>query len=133
MIMVQTLERETTELSPDPIYQMALGFAATKTLLAAQRLGVFQSLSKSDKTLPQMAEDLAISKRGAEILLDTCVSLKLLKKTDGVYSNGPLAARFLVPGQKGYLGRFLDHFNDIMYPTWTYLEDSVRTGHAQVQ
>src|SRR5262245_39554015 len=131
--MVQILEKHEVELSPDPIYNIALGFAATKTLLTAQRLGLFQSLDRSPKSAAEASAELGLSERGTEILLDTCVALKLCQKSETVYTNAPLADRFLVPGKRGYLGRFLDHFNDLMYPTWTYLEDAVRTGHAQVQ
>lgn len=131
--MVQTLEKQDVELSPDPIYQIALGFAATKALLVAQRVGLFEVLGNSQKT----AEDIATSKqlpvRTTELLLDTCVALRLCQKTGSLYSNAPISQRYLIPGKRGYLGRFMDHFNDLMYPVWTHLETAVRTTHAQIQ
>lgn len=131
--MVETLERQETAISPEPLYHLALGFAATKALLVAQRLGFFASLANGDKTAIQIAEEQGLSIRATEMLLDTCVSLKLCEKTDGAYSNTPISQQFLVPGQQGYLGEFLNHFNDHMYPAWLHLEEAVKTGRAQIQ
>jgi len=132
--MIQTLERQDVEIeiSPEPIYQLALGFAATKTLLVAQRLGFFASLAVSPKTAAQISEEHSLPLRTTAMLLDTCVSLKLCEKAGETYSNSAVSQRYLVPGVRGYLGRFLDHFNNLMYPTWSHLEEAVKTGHAQI-
>jgi len=128
--MVEILER--ADVSPHPLYEMALGFAATKTLLAAHRLGLFEALRDVGKTANEVAMQLHLPLRTTEMLLNTCVALHLCKKSGAAYTNEPLAARYLVAGQRGYLGRFLEHFNDHMYPTWFHLEEGVKTGHAQV-
>jgi ubiquinone/menaquinone biosynthesis C-methylase UbiE len=121
------------DLSPEPIYNIALSFANTKTLLAANRLNVFLTLDLSPKTAAQVAEKLGYHERSTEMLLNACVSLGLCAKERGVFSNTAVVDEFLIPGKPAYLGNFLNHFNDHMYPTWFYLEEAVRTGHAQIQ
>lgn len=131
--MVQTVEKPSVQLDPTPLYEMAMGFASTKALLAAQRLGLFESLAHGEKTAQAIAEERQLPSRTTELLLDTCVALRLLQKDNQRYRLSPLAEQYLTPGRRGYLGRFLDHFNDLMYPGWAHLEDAVRTGHAQIQ
>jgi precorrin-6B methylase 2 len=131
--MIETLEKPEIEISPEPIYQMALGFAATKTLLAAHRLGLFASLAAGPKSAQNLAQERSLSTESTEMLLNACVALKLCIKTDGVYAASPVVQRYLTPGRRGYLGGFLDHFNDHMYPAWFYLEQAVQSGSAQIQ
>lgn len=131
--MIQTQEKPLqTDINPHRIYELALGFAATKTLLVAQHLGLFEILSKGGKTSLQIAEEKHFPALSLEMLLNSAVSLGLCQKQKGIYTNTPLSEAFLVPGRRGYLGRFLDHFNDLMYPVWSHLEEAVKTGHAQV-
>lgn len=131
--MLQLLEESKVDVNPNPIYEMAMGFAATKALLAAQRLGFFEALSGHERTAAQVAEEKGYPARTTELLLDTCVALGLCRKMGARYANLEIAERYLIPGRRGYLGRFLDHFNDLMYPGWLHLEEAVRTGHAQIQ
>jgi hypothetical protein len=44
--------------SPDPIFQMAIGFWISKTLMTAVELGVFTKLSGNFFTLEQMRDDI---------------------------------------------------------------------------
>jgi precorrin-6B methylase 2 len=131
--MIQTLEKEKQRVGPEPIHQLAMGFAGTKVLLVANQLGVFEVLQEGGQTAAGVSYRLSLPEHTLEMLLDACVSLKLLEKTGFIYSNSALAEAYLIPGRRGYLGRFLDHFNDHMYPAWLYLEDAVRSGHAQIQ
>jgi ubiquinone/menaquinone biosynthesis C-methylase UbiE len=131
--MVEVLEKQDVEVGPGLLYSLAMGFASTKTLLVAQRVGLFEALGSERKSAQQIAQEKNLPLRTAEMLLDTCVSIKVITKKDGLYANAPVSEKYLIPGRRNYLGRFLDHFNDLMYPTWAYLEDAVRTGHAQVQ
>ncbi|MFA5975300.1 MAG: methyltransferase [Elusimicrobiota bacterium] len=135
--MLETLQKqkqkEETDISPIPLYQLALGFAATKVLLVAQRLGFFAALAKGSRTAGEIAKAKKMPSHTTEMLLNACVSLKLCEKSDGAYRNTPLTQRFLVPGQRGYLGDFMGHFNDHMYPAWIHLEEAIKTGHAQIQ
>jgi predicted O-methyltransferase YrrM len=131
--MLNTLEKPEVAANPLPLYEMAMGFAVAKTLLAAHRLGIFESLKMGSKTAAGVASEQGLSTGGAEELLDACSALRLCRKTGDRYANSPLVENFLLKGKPQYLGSFMDHFNDHMYPTWFYLEDGIRSGHAQIQ
>src|SRR5262249_52329058 len=128
-----TVLASTSDLSPQPLYEMALGFASTKVLLAAHRLGLFETLHAGPQSAETIARKHGYASAATETLLNAAVSLGLCTKSGDLFSNASLSERFLVSGQRGYLGRFLDHFNDHMYPVWFALEEGVRTGHSQVQ
>lgn len=130
--MTQTLEAPRTDVSPEPLYRLALGFACTKTLLAANRLGIFPQLALGPQTGAEVARALGLEAGNTEMLLDACVSLGLCAKEGGRFTNTAVSNTYLIPDRRGYLGRFLDHFNDHMYPVWFHLEEAVRTGKAQV-
>ena len=61
------------------------------------------------------------------MLLDALVSLKLLQKQDGVYSNTPVAARFLVDGVPDSARAGQMHTVN-MWRRWSTLTEAVRAG-----
>jgi hypothetical protein len=117
------------ELTPLPLMQLATGFWASKALFAAHELGLFSLLSRRDgSTAAQVAADLDIAERPAEMLLTACASLGLLDKRDGRYRNSPLAAKYLVPGGPDYCGGFIAFNDKRIYRTYGQLTDAVRTN-----
>jgi len=131
--MVQTLEKPEVEITPQPIYQLAIGFAMTKTMLTAHQLGIFEVLRNGPLSAETIAQEKNYSIRATEMLLNGCVSIQLCHKEGDLFSNTPVVEKYLLSGKEGYLGRFMDHFNDHMYTAWIHLDDAVRTGHAQIQ
>src|SRR5690349_16063682 len=99
----------STALSPVPLMQLSTGFWASKTLFAAHTLDVFGVLSdRCGATPAELAKQLGIAERPAEMLLTGCASLGLLDKRHGRYVNAPLAQEYLVRGRPHYFGAFLD-------------------------
>ncbi|HTQ89878.1 MAG TPA: methyltransferase dimerization domain-containing protein, partial [Streptosporangiaceae bacterium] len=83
------------ELTPLLLMQLATGFWASKALFAAHEIGLFSLLARRDGgTADQVAADLEIAERPAEMLLTACASLGLLDKRDGRYHNSPVAAKY---------------------------------------
>ena len=72
--------REHVEaLTPVPLMQIATGFWAFKTLAAAHELDLFTRLAGGAETTAQeLARELDIEQRPAEMLLTGCASLGLL-------------------------------------------------------
>lgn len=117
------------QLTPLPLMQLATGFWASKALFAAHELGLFTLLSRRDgSTAAQLAADLEIAERPAEMLLTACASLGLLDKRDGRYHNSPLAVKYLVPGGPDYFGGFIAFNDKRLYRTYGQLTDAVRTN-----
>jgi 3-hydroxy-5-methyl-1-naphthoate 3-O-methyltransferase len=117
------------ELTLLPLMQLTTGFWASKTLFAAHELGLFSLLSRRDGgTSGQIAADLKIAERPAEILLTACASLGLLDKRDGRYRNSPIAEKYLVPGASEYFGGFVAFNDKRLYGTYGRLIEAVRSN-----
>lgn len=117
------------ELSPVPLMQLTTGFWASKTLAAAHELDVFSRLSgTAGTTAGQLAEELGIEERPADMLLTGCAALGLLVKDDGRYLNAPVAEEFLVRGKPYYFGGFVQMLDQRLYPGWGKLNEAIRTN-----
>ena len=63
------------------------------------------------------------------MLLNALVSLKLLEKRDGIYTNTPVSARFFVEGTPDSARTAQLHIAN-MWKRWSTLTDAVRAGAA---
>lgn len=102
------------------------GFQASRVILTANNLGVFEQLS-SPMNAADLARRLHTDPRATEILLDAVASLGLIKRTGGSYRNAVLARRFLVKDSPFYQGDMLRHA-DHLWKSWSGLDEVVRTG-----
>jgi hypothetical protein len=125
--------------SPDPIMQMATGFWASKTLMAAVELEVFTKLSGKAVTLSQFQNLLEIEFRPAEVLSTALVALGLLKASssdtnrnaDGqrIFSNSDISDRFLDKNKpSSYMGDFITMLDKQMYNRWGNIVQSLKTN-----
>jgi hypothetical protein len=117
--------------SLDHILQIGLGFAASKTLLSAVELGVFTELAKAPCDADTLAKSLGLHPRSARDFFDTLVSLKLLERNDGIYSNTVAAARYLDRNTPSYAGGILEMANQRLYGFWGSLTEALQTGKPQ--
>jgi hypothetical protein len=125
--MTTTAPRQA--LTPLPLMQLATGFWASKALFAAHELDLFALLSGRDGgTAAQVAGDLGIAERPAEMLLTACASLGPLDKRDGRCQNSPLAAKYLVPGGPDYFGGFVAFNDKRVYGSYGRLIEAVRSN-----
>jgi phospholipid N-methyltransferase len=115
-------------LKPDHLMELGFGFQASKTLLAAVKLGVFDVLSDSPQTKEQLEDDLGLHPRSSADFFDALVALDVLDREDSVYSNTPEAEAFLVSGKPSYIGGMFEMANDRLYNFWGDLEEGLRTG-----
>ena len=118
-------------ITPDRIMQLGLGFWASKALLSAIEIGLFSELAKGPRDADQLTTSLALHKRSARDFFDTLVSLGLLEREDGRYSNTPETGQFLVRGEPSYIGGLLEMANERLYPFWGSLTEGLRTGAPQ--
>lgn len=84
---------------PSVIMNLATGYWNSATLLAANRLRLFDLLAEGPQTAAQIAERLPADLRGTTLLLNACVGLELLTQEgagdQGVYRNSPASEAFL--------------------------------------
>ncbi|HEY7431808.1 MAG TPA: methyltransferase [Streptosporangiaceae bacterium] len=125
--MSTTESRQT--LTPLPLMQLTTGFWASKTLFAAHELDLFALLERrGGGTAEQVAADLKIAERPAEMLLTACASLGLLDKRRRRYENSPIAAKYLVPGKPDYFGDFIAFNDKRVYDSYRDLTGAVRSN-----
>src|SRR5262245_35474374 len=115
---------------PDPAVVLDLleAFRRSKTMFAALALGVFDALKSSAKSCEQLARELAADRDALERLLDACVGLQLLERSDDGYQNSPVATAYLTSDSPRRLTGYLHYSNNVMWNLWGSLEDAVREG-----
>ncbi|MEE6469069.1 hypothetical protein FKM82_008488 [Ascaphus truei] len=119
---------------PSRIIELLDGFKASKTLFAASKLKVFDTLKdKGALKAVEIAKKINASVCGTERLLDACVALGLLAKYHQAYSNTELANTYLVSDGEYSIHGFIIHSNDNVWPLFTHLESAVKEGANQHQ
>ncbi|XP_036091621.1 probable bifunctional dTTP/UTP pyrophosphatase/methyltransferase protein isoform X2 [Rousettus aegyptiacus] len=116
---------------PTGLLELIDGFKASKALFTACKLKVFDLL---DDEGPLRAVDVAskldISECGAGRLLDVCVALGLLDKTDRGYRNTELAGLHLLSRGEHSLHSLALHCDDHAWPHVAGLDRALRPGAA---
>jgi acetylserotonin N-methyltransferase len=100
--------------SPQPVLELLEGYRRSKTLFAAVQLGIFDGERPPGKEIAR--------------LLDACVSLGLLEKRAGGYSNTQLANEYLARSSPRSLASYVRFSNAVLYPLWGGLEKAVLDG-----
>lgn len=103
------------------------GFMASRVILTANNLGVFDHL-KISSTASAVSKRLKTDARATEILLDALTGIGLvIKSKDGKYRNAPVSTRYLVKGASLYQGDIVRHASG-MWEGFSHLDEVVRTG-----
>ncbi len=123
--MTQTL------VSPAGIMQLGMAFWGSKALLSAVEIGVFSELAGKAQSLEALSEKLKLNPRGARDFFDTLVALRMLDRSDGLYSNTPETELYLDRAKPTYVGGILEMANNRLYPFWGGLTEALRTGEPQ--
>ena len=96
----------TEAATPANIFNLGVGFWASKTLLSAVELGLFTELAKGRANLRTLSQRLGLHDRSARDFLDALVALNLLERQDGICSNTKETDLFLDRGKPSYVGGF---------------------------
>jgi hypothetical protein len=119
------------QISPAGIMQLGLGFMASKTLLSAVGIGLFTELAKGPLDAATLGQRLDIHPRAQLDFFDTLVTLKMLNRENGIYSNTPDSNAFLDRTKPTYVGALLEMMNARIFGFWGSLTDALRTGQPQ--
>ncbi|XP_038613391.1 acetylserotonin O-methyltransferase [Tachyglossus aculeatus] len=113
------------------------GFLVSKVMFTACELGIFDLLEGTGRPLGSeaIADLLGTSHHGMELLLNTCVGLKLLhRETDdgkALYQNTALATLYLTQSGPKSQYHMLLYYSKTTYVCWNYLTEAVREGKNQ--
>ena len=117
--------------SPQNIFQIGMGFLASKTLLSAVELGLFTELAQGPQNLESLKGKLGLHDRSARDFLDTLVALRMLDRKEGLYANTPDTDFFLDRNKPSYVGGLFEMANFRLYGQWAHLTEALRTGQHQ--
>jgi hypothetical protein len=117
--------------TPEKIMQIGMGFWASKTLLSAVALGLFTELAKRPQDGETLRRTLGLHERSSRDFFDALVSLGMLERKDGVYSNTPETGMFLDKDKPSYIGGILEMAEARLYPFWAGLTEGLKTGAPQ--
>src|ERR1019366_10025646 len=120
-------DKQATPL-PDPAIVLDLidAFRRSKTMFAALSLGVFDVLAtKGPQPIQSIADDLHADADALERLLDACVGLQLLTRTNAHYANTPLATAYLCKPRPNAITGYIGYSNAVLWKLWGNLEDAV--------
>ena len=118
--------KDEAGILPDDLAELIRGFMPSRAVLTGLELDVFTAVGEGG-TAQQIAVKIRVSARAIEMLLNVLVSLKLLEKRDGVYTNTPVAARFLAEGTADSARAAQLHIANL-WRRWSELTTAVRTG-----
>lgn len=128
--MSQRYATTRSYLSPDDIMEIATGFQKSRILLTAFELSLFTTLDNAALASAEVARRIKTDPRATDRLMNALVAIGLLRKEEVLFSNSPLAARFLVKGKPGYMGGLAHSVN--LWQRWGTLTEAVRAGTAVV-
>ncbi|MBI2689171.1 MAG: homocysteine methyltransferase [Acidobacteria bacterium] len=111
--------------SPQTVTGLIDAFRRSKTMFTAIELGVFEA---TPTTAEAFAKANKTNLRATTLLLDACVSLGLLAKEDGTYSNTPESEVFLKRSSPRTLAGYALYSNRVLWRLWEHLPDAVREG-----
>jgi predicted O-methyltransferase YrrM len=111
----------------DQLMSMARGFQASKMLMVAVEMGLFDFLEEP-KSAIEVAARLQADKRAVGIFLNGLASLGLLEKGVDYFKNSEPASRFLVEGKEDYRGAIIKHMGHTWSRGWDDLEKTVLAG-----
>lgn len=121
----------STDLIPDQILQLGLGFWGPKALLSAVEIGVFTVLAEKPAELAALTSRLGLHERSARDFLDTLVALGMLQRHGDLYANTAETDHFLDRNKPSYLGGWLEMANARLYPFWGSLTEALTSGQPQ--
>jgi acetylserotonin O-methyltransferase len=110
---------------PQTVPDLIEAFRRSKTMFTAVELGVFD---RTPLTAAAFAAGAGADPRAAELLLDACVSLGLLTKAAGVYTNTAEADDYLRTASPRTMAGYILYSNRVLWRLWDHLPDAVREG-----
>ena len=115
------------EVTPEQIISNLWAARAAQVLVAGVELEVFTHINSGKRTAKDVARAAKANARATEHLLDALTGLGYLTKKNGDYGLEPVAGRFLVKGNPGYMGGFV-YETKLTWNGWAQLTDVIKTG-----
>jgi acetylserotonin N-methyltransferase len=112
-------------MTPQIVPELLDAFRRSKTMFAAVELGLFEA---TPITAPAFASLANADPRATELLLDACVSLGLLTKSEATYTNTEESENYLKRSSPHTLAGYALYSSNVLWRLWDHLPDAVRQG-----
>jgi cyclopropane fatty-acyl-phospholipid synthase-like methyltransferase len=113
----------------EDLFALAQGFMGSRLFITAMDLEVFQIIGNKKLTVAQIAELTSTDEKALEILLNALVSIGLLVKSEGLFSNVEEVAQFVLPENPNYKGDILSHIGN-SWDSWSRLTEIIRNPRS---
>ena len=113
--------------TPEQILKLANGFRAACVLGAAAEFDLFSLLAEKPKTMEAICKQLESDPRATRMMLDGLVAIRVLDKSEGVYSVPKRLVPWLVAETPETLLPMLQHLSNLIRG-WDQLAWTVRAG-----
>jgi len=117
---------EKAGMIPEDINSLMRGFMESRAILSAIELDLFTAVG-GGASAEQAAAKAGTHPRATESLLNALVAVRVLKKEEGLFSNTPMADRYLREGAPEDSRTALMHVVHL-WPRWSTLTDCVKKG-----
>jgi acetylserotonin N-methyltransferase len=117
-----------TAIDSAPILDLIEAFRRSKAMFTAVSLGVFDQLAGGPAHAADLASTLGCDTGSLGRLLDGCVGLGLLSRTNHGYVNTAVSDTYLVSSSTSNLAGYVIYSDRSLYTLWNHLEDAVREG-----
>lgn len=101
--------------------------AEARAIQVAVKLGIFENLAAGSCDASSLASALCTDARATALLANALAAMGLLEVEEGRYALTAAARRFLTKSSPEYLGGLI-LFDEMIFPHWVRLEDSIRSG-----
>jgi acetylserotonin N-methyltransferase len=122
------MDRSADPPDPTVVFNLLEAFRGSKAMFAAVRLGVFDALEASSKSVAALASELDVDADALARLLDACVTLQLLERTPAGYANAAVSSAYLCRSSPRRMTGYLNYSDEVLWKLWGNLEDAIREG-----
>lgn len=123
---MKSISEMVPEIASETLDKMARGYELSQLLFTASEYDLFTLLTE-EKNAQQVSEELKTDPVMTEKFLNALTAAGLLVKSDGRYSNTPLADTFLVQGKPFYQGNLLKLVSN-GYHDWSKFGQVLKEG-----
>src|SRR3972149_3861170 len=106
---------KTARLLPSPLIETLGSMALCRTIMAGNKLGIFELLARGPQSAEAIAKKLSCHPPGMDALLEALAASGYLKKKGSVYANSRMAGRWLTSGSPYSLA----HYISLDYLQWS--------------
>jgi SAM-dependent methyltransferase len=112
---------------PPGVFECWFGIMLARTIMAATKLNVFESLAAEPLTFQEVAKRCGTNGRATQKLLNALVGVGCVKVRDGRYALGRSARSWVLEGgRNSFRDQTLLHY--LEWRWWEHCEEYVRTG-----